>query len=231
MSDQEAQKLKSPALSPLLVLFILGAAVLVVIIAALAFVNRDGGPDATAQANTDAPAIGGDLRSSGVNQLEPKPVTPFTLTRMDGTPLTLDDLKGRYSVLYFGYTYCPDFCPSTMTDWRLIRRGLGDTATRINFVMVSVDPERDTPEVLTQYLSTFDSAIIGTTGNDATIRKLADELGAFYEPVAHGDSPLYTVDHTASQFVLDPDGNFVAVYSFATPIDLIVADLREKVGG
>jgi protein SCO1/2 len=113
----------------------------------------------------------------------------------------------------------------------VIRRGLGADAEKVNFVLVSVDPERDTPETLARYLAPFDGAIVGVSGDDATLRAMADEFGAFFEPVSAGDSPLYTVDHTASQFLIDDEGNFITVYSFGTPVDVIIEDLQSKLTG
>ena len=98
-------------------------------------------------------------------------------------------------------------------------------------MLVSVDPERDTPETLTRYLAPFEGAIMGVSGEDATLRVMADEFGAFFEPVSAGDSPLYTVDHTASQFLIDDEGNFITVYSFGTPVDVIIEDLQSRRGG
>lgn len=228
MSDAEAQNSKSGGLSPLLVLLSLGAIAAVVIVAALVFINRGGNEQPTELADTGFALVDASMQSTGVNNVEPTAVTPFTLTRIDGSPLTSDDLKGKYTLLYFGYTYCPDFCPATMSDWRLITRALGADAAKFNFVMVSVDPARDTPEILTRYLKSFGENIVGATAEDAALRLLTDELGVFYAPVTDTDIELYTVNHTASQFVLNPDGQFVTAYSFATPVDVITADLRLK---
>lgn len=232
MSEHEAQNSKSSGPSPLLVLLALGAVLAVVAVAALVFVNAGKqDPNDAQTTDTGAAIIGDDLYSTGVTEVDPKPISDFSLTRSDGSPLSLADLTGRYSVIYFGYTYCPDFCPSTMTDWRLIIRALGDEAARLNFLMVSVDPNRDQPEVLARYLLPFDPAIIGATGSESVLRSMADEFGAFFEPVAQDSSPLYMVNHTASQFVVDPAGNLVTVYAFGTPVDVITADLRAKLDG
>jgi protein SCO1/2 len=229
MSVPEAQNPKPGSPSPLLLLLVLGALFAVVVVVALAFINRPAVPAAgDSQTDTGAAIVDGDAFSTGVNDIEPKPVTDRVLTRADGQPFSLSDLRGSYVLLYFGYTYCPDFCPSTMVDWRLIRRGLEGQADDVVFLMVSVDPARDTPEVLTRYLQQFDPAIVGATSDEATLRAMADEFGAFFEAVTDGDTPLYMVNHTASQFLIDPDGNFVTVYTFGTPIDIVTEDLRAK---
>lgn len=227
MSTSEPQKPKRGDQSPLVLIIVLGIVFLGVMAAAFAFVSGRLGQQADGVSQGLAVVDGGTF-STGVHDIEPKLVADRVLIRDDGAPLNLSDLRGDHTLVYFGYTHCPDFCPTTMVDWRLIRRGLGEQADDVNFLMVSVDPQRDTPEVLTQYLNTIDPAIIGATGDDATLRAMADEFGAFFEPVTGGDNPLYTVDHTASQFLIDPEGNFVTVYTFGTPIDVVTADLRAK---
>lgn len=229
MSVSEPQKPKNKATSPILLVGALVALFAVAAVATVLFVNRPQTPEPTASHDGHGAAIvEGDAFSSGVNDVDPKPVTDYTLIDTDGEPLNISDLRGKHALLYFGYTYCPDFCPATMSDWRVISRGLGDDAEKINFVLVSVDPERDTPETLTRYLAPFDGTIMGVSSDDATLRAMADEFGAFFEPVSAGDSPLYTVDHTASQFLIDDEGNFITVYSFGTPVDVIIGDLESK---
>lgn len=229
MSVSGPQKPKNRAASPVLLLGTLVALFAIAAAAALLFVTRQQAPEPTlSHEGHGAAIVEGGAYSSGVNDIDPKRVTDYTLIDTNGEPLKISDLRGKHALLYFGYTYCPDFCPSTMSDWRVIRRGLGDEAEQIDFVLVSVDPERDTPETLTRYLAPFDGAIRGVSGDDATLRAMADEFGAFFEPVSAGDSPLYTVDHTASQFLIDDQGNFITVYSFGTPVDVIIEDLQSK---
>jgi protein SCO1/2 len=229
MSVSGPQKPKNAVTSPVLLVGALMALFAIVVVAAVIFFNR---PQATepppSHEGHGVAIVEGGAFSSGVNDIEPKAVTDYVLTDSNGETLNLSDLRGKHTLLYFGYTYCPDFCPATLSDWRVISRGLGDDAEKVNFVLVSVDPERDTPETLTRYLAPFDGTIMGVTGEDATLRAMADEFGAFFEPVSAGDSPLYTVDHTASQFLLDDEGNFITVYSFGTPVDVIIEDLQTK---
>lgn len=229
MSASGPQKAKNRATSPLLLTLALIAMFAAAAVVAVLIAARPETPEPIESHEGHGVVIlEGGAFSSGVNDIDPKPVTDYALIDMDGKPLNVSDLRGKYALLYFGYTYCPDFCPATMSDWRVISRGLGENARKINFVLVSVDPERDTPEVLTRYLAPFDGDIMGVSADDPTLRAMADELGAFFEPVSAGDSPLYTVDHTASQFLIDDEGNFIAVYTFGTPVDLIIEDLRSK---
>lgn len=229
MSVAGPQKPKNRMPSPILLVGALVALFAIFVVAAVAFFNRPQATDPTPSHEGHGAAIVEEgAFSSGVNDIEPKPVTDYALIDSNGEALNISDLRGKHALLYFGYTYCPDFCPSTMSDWRVISRGLADDAEEINFVLVSVDPERDTPEMLTRYLAPFDGTIMGVSGEDATLRAMADEFGAFFEPVSAGDSPLYTVDHTASQFLIDDEGNFITVYSFGTPVDVIIQDLQTK---
>lgn len=229
MSVAGPQKPKNGMTSPILLVSALVALFAIVGVLAVLFVNRTQATEPTPSHEGHGVAIvEGGAFSSGVNDIEPKPVTDYALIGSNGETLNLSDLRGKHTLLYFGYTYCPDFCPATLSDWRVISRGLGDDAAKVNFVLVSVDPERDTPEMLTRYLAPFDGTIMGVSGEDATLRAMADEFGAFFEPVSAGDSPLYTVDHTASQFLIDDEGNFITVYSFGTPVDVIIEDLQTK---
>ncbi len=167
-------------------------------------------------------------QSSGVSAIAPKAISAYKLINDDGQPTTLKDFMGKYTVLYFGYTYCPDFCPTTLTDYRLVMRQLGDDAAKVNFLFISVDPKRDTPELLNKYVSRFDSRIVGLTGDIDTLRKVADEFGAFFQSADTGESPYYMVDHTATKFLLNPNGEWVAQYAYGTPVDVIVQDLKQR---
>lgn len=174
--------------------------------------------------------VGEGAFSTGVTEVEPKAVADVELVGMDGQPARLSELQGKYTVLYFGYTFCPDFCPATLTDYRLVARALGEQADDVNFVMVSVDPNRDTPEMLASYVTRFDPNFRAYTGSFEALNTLTADLGAFYGAMDETTDRYYMVDHTASSFVLDPSGQWVTVYAFGTEVDTIVADLRAKLG-
>lgn len=189
----------------------------------------------TSPAESTDPAVTGPVAivgegafSTGITEVEPKPVSDIELVGMNGQPARLSELHGKYTVLYFGYTFCPDFCPSTLTDYRLIARALGKQADNVNFVMISVDPNRDTPEILASYVTRFDSNFRAYTGTFEALNTLTTDLGAFYGAMEETTDRYYMVDHTASSFVLDPNGQWVTVYTFGTEVDTIVADLRTK---
>ena len=109
-----------------------------------------------------------------------KPVPDFTLNSADG-PVSLSDFAGKYVFLYFGYTFCPDICPGTLSNLAAVRKELGDDADKMQVIMVSVDPQRDTPEVLAKYTQHFDPTFIGLTGTKEEIDAAGEPLGIFYE--------------------------------------------------
>ena len=128
-------------------------------------------------------------------------------------------------LLYFGYTYCPDFCPATLTDFQRIKQDLGDDADQVAFVMVTVDPERDTPERMKEYLEFFDETFIGLTGSEEELAPIKDQFGIISmagdaTPQSDGDQ-VYWVDHSTKVYALDKDGNLALEYAFgADPADI-----------
>jgi len=158
----------------------------------------------------------------------PRPIGEFALTGTDGDPITQDVLLGNYTLMSFGYTHCPDVCPLTLTEFKRVKRELGDAAERVNFVFVSVDGERDTPDLLGRYLERFDPAFVGmTTTDEAALNTVTDMFNVFYERrEVEGTQASYLVDHTASLFLLDPRGRLIVLYSFGTPPVDIAADIQ-----
>lgn len=167
-------------------------------------------------------------QSTGISEVEPKAISNHTLTNNLGESVSLADFAGQYTLLYFGYTFCPDFCPTTMTDYRLVKRGLGQDAEQVAFVFISVDPKRDTPELLNAYVQRFDPEIVALTGDADTLKQVADEFGAFFQSHEADDPQFYMVDHTATKFLVDPQGNWIAQYAFGTPVEVITEDLKQR---
>ena len=126
------------------------------------------------------------------------------LTDHAGKPRRLEDFRGKAVVLFFGFTHCPDICPTTLADIAGAVKSLGPDAERVQVLMVSVDPERDTPESLAKYMSAFDPRFLGLRGDLAATRKVAGEFKIYFEKRKQGDS--YTVDHSAQSYVIDPQG-------------------------
>jgi protein SCO1 len=139
----------------------------------------------------------------------------FELTTADGTRFSSKQLEGKPYAIFFGFTQCPDICPTTLLDITNHMRDLGPAADRINVVFVSVDPERDTPELLKTYLANFDPRIIGLTGTPAEIAAVARAFRIIYEKVP--TSGGYTMNHSASVFLIDSKGGFAGTVSFQEP--------------
>ena len=159
------------------------------------------------------------------------PAPSFALTAQDGRRVSSDDFPNRILVVFFGYTYCPDVCPLTLTHLTRAFRLLEEEGDRIQVLLVSVDPERDTPERLEGYLDNFHPSFLGLTGTEEEIREVADAFGAYFARVGEGDD--YTVDHTARSFVVSPARKIILTFPVtATPQemarDLQALLIREK---
>ena len=150
---------------------------------------------------------------------------PFKLTDQDGKPITDADMKGHPFLVFFGFTHCPDVCPTTLFDVSEVFRSLGPDAKDVRALFVTVDPERDTPAVMKDYLSSFDPRIVGVTGDDASI-KAAEKAYRVYAKKVPLDGGGYTMDHTAIVYLMNKDGHFVAPFSLKRRPEDAAADLR-----
>ncbi len=128
----------------------------------------------------------------------------LALTDHNGRPRTLEDFRGKAVVLFFGFTHCPDVCPTTLADVSQAMKQLGPQAERVQVLFVTVDPERDTPQALAKYVTAFNPTFLGLYGDAAATRKTAQEFKIYYEKRKAGDS--YSVDHSAHSYVIDPQG-------------------------
>ena len=156
----------------------------------------------------------------------PKAMPDFTLHAASG-PLSLSSFRGKIVVLYFGYTSCPDVCPTTLSNVKKAVQGLGSAVDDVQVLFVSVDWTRDTPEKLASYASAFGNNVIGLTGSQEEIDAVTKAYGIFYkinEPV--GDSTFYTVDHTASVLVLDKSGNLILTWPYGLTAGEFLDDLK-----
>ena len=130
----------------------------------------------------------------------------LSLTNQDGQTVAVDQLKDQWSLLFFGYTFCPDICPATLAQLRQLQGQLPpETLAKLRIVLVTVDPNRDTPEQLKKYLDYFDAGFIGLTGEQATLQKLANGVSIPYIP-ADTSKENYTVDHSGNLVIIGPDG-------------------------
>lgn len=133
---------------------------------------------------------------------------PFQLVDQQGRPVDQSLLQGRWSLVFFGFTYCPDYCPTTLQMLDATRQALGLEGAELQIVFISVDPERDTPEALADYLSSdgFPEGVVGLTGSEAQVAAAARAYRAFYRRVDQGDG--YTMDHSLTIYLMGPDGTF-----------------------
>ena len=161
---------------------------------------------------------------------DPKPLTAFALTDHLNRVFDLSRLKGKWSFLFFGFTHCPDICPTTLTVLARARASIAKNtvgAEDIQFVFISVDPNRDTASRLRQYVDYFDPAFLGVTGDNAQIANLAGQLGAAYQVAITPGMENYPVYHSAAVFLVDPRARYHAV--FTPPYDAKAISKRFKV--
>lgn len=155
----------------------------------------------------------------------PDPAPNFVMTSHRGDPVALSDFRGKVVMLFFGYTNCPDVCPATLATLRQARLALGDQAADVQMLMVSVDPQRDTPDKMTSYLAHFDSSFIGLIGAPEQVSQLATSYGVFFAPRPVDSALGYVVDHTATVMVIDRQGYLRLVFPLGVPADDIAADV------
>jgi protein SCO1/2 len=167
---------------------------------------------------------------NGAALTPPRMVPDITLLRSDGSVFHTADLKGRVSLVFFGYTFCPDVCPLTLAEVTQVRRLLGPDAQQVDVYFVTVDPARDTPERLHRYVKAFDPAIEGLTGGPADLEQMRVAFGAVAaRRDAPDGGPNYFMDHTAGLFLVDRDGGISMLYAYGTPPEQIGDDLHRIV--
>ena len=156
----------------------------------------------------------------------------FILKDHNNNLFTEKDMLGKYSLVFFGYTYCPDVCPTNMFILAQAFKKMGDSANNIVPYFISVDPERDSAKVLRDYVAFFDDRIIGLTGSKVMIKRVAEQYKAKYEKsnIDDKDSSLYTMDHTSSLYLLAPDGSFVAKFAHGIAPDVLANELTAIMG-
>jgi protein SCO1/2 len=155
---------------------------------------------------------------------------PLDLTDQNGQPFTLSAQEGKVVLLYFGYTYCPDYCPTTLAEMQTVESLLGDNADRVEVVMVSVDPERDTPARLNEYLSFFDPSFIGLSADAETTDRVKRDYGVLATRQDVGGASGYLVDHSTSLLAIDPGGYLRLTWAYGTDPALIVEDVEHLLG-
>lgn len=167
-------------------------AVALAIITVVVVSGRAPTSDGAEVTSTGQPLVGGD----------------FKLVNQDGQPVDQTMLNGKWSLVFFGFTYCPEFCPTTLAELGAVQQRLGDKADNLQIVFISVDPERDTPQALKDYLSSdgFPKGTIGLTGTPEQVATAAKAYRAFYQKVGEGEG--YTMNHSLTVYLMGPDGKF-----------------------
>lgn len=152
--------------------------------------------------------------------------TPFALPDASGRLRSLEEFRGKLILLYFGYTGCPDVCPTDLAFITAALRSLGAQADAVQPLFVTLDPARDTPEILREYAAAFDARVVALRGGEDETRRIARAWKVYYEKVPQPGS-AYFIDHTAFTFVLDRRGRYTALFPPGTPADRMVVMLRE----
>ncbi len=152
------------------------------------------------------------------------PGGPFTLAGPDGS-VSLSDFKGKPVLIYFGYAYCPDVCPTSLAIMATAMQQLDVSGVEVAGIFISVDPERDTPETLKTYAPFFHPNIVGLTSDKHRILEVATRYGSYYKKVERGDGKEYLVDHTSRTYVVDSEGELAAIVSHGSPPEEVVAQV------
>jgi protein SCO1/2 len=151
----------------------------------------------------------------------------LALTDHNGKPRTLADFRGKVVALFFGYTQCPDVCPTTLSTMSEVMRRLGPDAERVQVLFVTVDPERDTQALLANYVPAFDRRFLGLYGNPEQTAAAAKEFRTFYQKSGDIQGTHYTIDHTAATYILDPEGRLRLYVRHGESAENIAADIRQ----
>jgi protein SCO1/2 len=152
----------------------------------------------------------------------------FSLVDPDGKVRTLADFKGKVVVMFFGYTQCPDICPTTLTEMQQVMTLLGPQSDKVQVLFVTVDPERDTAEILKQYVPAFDSRFLGLRpADEAALEKVTKDFKIYYKTVPGANPGSYTMDHTAGSYAFDPDGRLRLYIKHAQGPETLAHDLKE----
>ena len=157
----------------------------------------------------------------------PLPVTDFSLQTANEEVFRLSEQKGKVVLLFFGYTSCPDVCPVTLATFKQVNDNLGEDAQKVRFVMITADPDRDTPDKVAEYAARFNPEFIGLSGDMTALASIWKELGVFVEKQESGSAAGYLVSHTASVYVLNQSGSLFMTFPYGTTATEIADDIRQ----
>lgn len=179
---------------------------------------------------TSVVLVGALAYEAGIGARQPPSVAmiggPFELIDQDGRTVTNASYHGKWLLIYFGYTHCPDACPTALNDMAQALEGLGGLRAKVQPLFITVDPERDTPSVLKDYTAAFQADIVGLTGSPAQIAGAAQRFRVYYKR-DDGADPDYTMSHSSVIYLMDPDGHFVTNFTHETAPELIHAKLAQ----
>ncbi len=150
----------------------------------------------------------------------------FSLPDQNGGTFRLSEQRGKIVLIFFGYTHCPDICPITLSEFKRIKAALGKQAEQLVFVFITVDPERDTPQRLREYLLNFDPAFVGLSGSAEDLEQVYRAYGVYRQKQEVGSAGGYLVDHSTRIYLIDAQGNWRLNYPYGTPPEDIVSDIR-----
>lgn len=150
----------------------------------------------------------------------------FTLTDHNGQVRTLADFKGKVVAVFFGYVHCPDVCPTTLADFSLALQQLGPQAERVQVIFVTVDPQRDTPDLLKQFVPAFNPGFLGMYADADTLKRLASEYKVVYQKTSVKGADDYLIDHSAGTYIYDPQGHLRLLMPYGSSPDAIAQDLK-----
>lgn len=184
--------------------------ILIIVIAALGFMRLD---------------ESGDFKGTSFGDPYP-PAPDINLVRADGAPFRIAAQRGKLVLVFFGYTHCPDVCPTTMAQLKLVADDLGDRSQFIQVVLITVDPDRDAPQIIQDYAGYFNPTFIGLSGSLDVLSGIWDQYGVTRVVNHAGDSSTSMVDHTARITLIDTDGNLRLSYGYQTPYKDIVHDIN-----
>lgn len=198
-------------------------------IAALAMSIAYGRMNPGANSQVDSPQTESPLEFDGAIVINPpQALSDFTLRDQFNRAVSLSDMRGKFVLITFGYTNCPDVCPLTLGEFRSIRDALGSSSEAVAFLFISVDGERDTSETLRNYFALRDlHGIIGLSGKEDAVRALGADYGLSFEMTKPDKRGGYLVNHTAGSFLLDRHGRWIRRYQFGVATSRIIADLEE----
>ena len=150
----------------------------------------------------------------------------FQLTDQNGQVRSMKDFAGKVVVLFFGFTQCPDVCPTTMSELAEVKKALGADGDKLQAIFVTVDPERDTPEVLKAYMANFDPSFVGLSGSPEQLAAMAKDYKAYFKKVDGKTPTSYTMDHSAASYIYDPQGNLRLYSRYGSGVPALVSDIQ-----